>query len=348
MNSGFLGERARSPWRGVALVAASLVLSACDAPGQNLALVSTSVAAAEPASGEEFLADGRLSQTKLLGQVANTLDEGWVEENVFVYPGAPDLAIRAWRTRHTGPALWLIAGVHGEEPAGPNAIARQLAVIRKLAASGVPMVVIPLANPRGYRQGWRYPNTADRDWRSGGYSVGDSEALLPDLSNDQVARATNAPGPETRAFTRYVLATTKAYPPRLVLDLHEDEQSTEGGYIYSQGEHADGNPVSDEVVRLLQSSGIPLRLSGKTRFGEPIVKGVISRDDQGAPIRDGSIDELLAAPRVVVDGVVSAGPSGRTVIVVETPAFAGSRFEQRVSAQAAVVSKLARLWKLQG
>jgi hypothetical protein len=132
-----------------------------------------------------------------------------------------------------------------------------------------------------------------------------------------------------------------------VLDLHEDELSRAGGYIYSQGRQAEDNPAGAEIVRLLQSSGIPLRESGKTRFGETIVQGVISRDDQGGPIRDGSIDELLAATEVFVDGKRVRGPSAHTVIVVETPAFEGSRFDLRVAAQGAVVEHVAALWLAQ-
>jgi hypothetical protein len=100
------------------------------------------------------------------------------------------------------------------------------------------------------------------------------------------------------------------------------------------------------VIRLLQASGIPIRRSGRTRFGEPIVDGVISRDDQGQPIRDGSIDELLASAEVFKDGVKIQGPAARTVIVVETPAFAGSKFDLRVKAQSAVVEHVQELWRL--
>ena len=44
----------------------------------------------------------------------------------IAYPGRADLAIKAWRTPHRGEALWILSGIHGEEPAGPNAIARSL------------------------------------------------------------------------------------------------------------------------------------------------------------------------------------------------------------------------------
>jgi hypothetical protein len=176
--------------------------------------------------------------------------------------------------------------------------------------------------------------------------VGDSEYLLPDLDSGTTPRAAQASGPETLALTQFVLRTASTHPPRLVLDLHEDELSREGGYIYSQGARADANPVGAKIVRLLQDAGIPLRTSGQTRFGEPIVDGVISRDDRGGPIRDGSIDELLAAREIFVDGRRQPGPAADTVIVVETPAFAGSQFERRVAAHAAVVRSLPQLWEL--
>jgi len=257
---------------------------------------------------DEYTADGRLPLAAIMRRFETLATEhGWVAETIYAYPGMPDVAIRSWRTPHRGEALWILSGIHGEEPAGPNAIADNLASLTQLAASGVPIVLIPLANPK--------------------------------------PRAAAAPGPETEALTRHVLRLVELYPPRLVLDLHEDELSREGGYIYSQGRQAEDNPAGAEIVRLLQSSGIPLRQSGKTRFGETIVQGVISRDDQGGPIRDGSIDELLAATEVFVDGKRVRGPSAHTVIVVETPAFAGSQFALRVAAQGAVVQHAAALWR---
>jgi len=299
------------------------------------------------AGAAEYTADGR-STLEQLSSRYDTLaaDHGWHAETIHPDPADAGLSIRAWRTEHAGEALWILSGIHGEEPAGPNAIARNIASLVELAESGVPVVLVPLANPRAYRYNWRYPNTAERDWRKGGYSVGDAEYLLPDLETGARPRAHGPPGPETRALTEFVLRMAKAYPPRLVLDLHEDELSTEGGYIYSQGNRAGVDPVGAEIIRQLQAAGIPIRESGRTRFGEPIDGGVISRDDQGLPIRDGSIDELLASAEIIVDGMKTAGPAAPTVIVVETPAFAGSQFELRVAAQGAVVRRLRELWRL--
>jgi hypothetical protein len=309
------------------------------------------VAVAAPGTAERppnYTADGRRPLAQLLAQFdALRTQHGWAVDTVYAYPGSPELTIKAWRTPAKGAALWVLAGIHGEEPAGPNAIARNLDALVDLARSGVPVVVLPLCNPRAYRHNWRYPNTPERDWRKGGgYSVGDAEYALPDLENGDAPRAPKAPGPETIALTQYVLRLAAQYPPTLVLDLHEDELSTEGGYIYSQGRRPHDSPVGAEIVRLLQASEIPLRRSGQTRFGETIVEGVISRDDQGGPIRDGSIDELLAASDVFVDGRKVRGPAAHTVIVVETPAFAGARLEQRIDAQGSVLRSVAKLWRL--
>lgn len=326
--------------------------------GLGVALLACGVAADPAASSpppavatpmSDYTADGRLPLASLQ-QAFTTLStqHGWQREAVYVYPDDASLAINAWRTPLRGEALWLLAGIHGEEPAGPNAIARRLDALVNLAKAGVPIVVVPLCNPKAYRHNWRYPNTPERDWRKGGYSVGDAEYLLPDLQTGKTPRAAAPAGPETQELTQYVLRLAQDYPPRLVLDLHEDELSRDGGYIYSQGRQADANPVGAEIVRLLEATGIPLRTSGQTRFGEPIVDGVISRDHHGGPIRDGSIDELLAATIVFVDGAPTDGPSAGTVIVVETPAFEGSQFERRVAAHAAVVERVDALWRLAG
>lgn len=305
--------------------------------------------AAEPAAPDGgYTEDGRATLAQLANRFESlAADHGWRQETVYAYPDAPGFEIRAWRTPRTGAALWLLSGIHGEEAAGPNAIAGNLDALVELARLGVPIVLLPLCNPKAYHRNWRYPNTAERDWRKGGYSVGDAEYLLPDLERGTQPRAPTAPGPDTAALTQFVLRLAAQYPPRLVLDLHEDELSTEGGYIYSQGTRPDDSPVGTEVIRLLMTAGIPIRQSGQTRFGEPIAAGVISRDAAGAPIRDGSIDELLAATEVLVRGRTrEPGPAAPTVIVVETPAFAGSRFDLRVGAQGSVVRQAQTLWRL--
>ena len=314
--------------------ACGCAVAAADAPSPSASAV------ADPGDGRSTL------QTLTHRFETLTTAHGWQTDTVYRYADEPDLRIRAWRSPREGEALWVIAGIHGEEPAGALAIAGRLASLVELAGSGVPVVLLPLCNPKGYRNHWRYPNTAERDWRKGGYSVGDAESLLPDLETGTGPRASAAPGPETAALTGYVLQLAATYPPRLVLDLHEDVLSTEGGYVYWQGQRADGAAVVAEVIRLLRASGFPFRDDGRTRFGEPIVDGVVSRVGRGQPIRDGSIDELLASPTVFVAGTRATGPDAPTVIVVETPAFAGSQLGRRVAAHGAVLERVRELWRL--
>ncbi|HEX7017707.1 MAG TPA: hypothetical protein VF209_02255, partial [Patescibacteria group bacterium] len=53
--------------------------------------------------------------------------------------------------------------------------------------------------------------------------------------------------------------------------------------------------------------------TGTTRFGEKVTQGVVG------PVADSSIDELLAAEMIILNGQSQPGPKTKTVIVVETP-----------------------------
>lgn len=292
-----------------------------------------------------YVADGRATLDDLYGLFDTLLPTGrWTAENIYTYPDDTRLRIRAWRTQQQGPALWLLAGIHGEEPAGPNALALQIDSIAVLARAGVPLVMLPLCNPRAYWNNWRYPATADRDWKGAGYSVGDSEWLLPKVAGGEGPRAAEAPGPETAALTGTVLRLARQYPPVLVLDFHEDELSPEGGYVYWQGRSGAGPRVAREIVRLLRSADVPIRMSGSTRFGETIEGGIIRPNGVGQLFNDGSIDELLAAPRVIVDGKPRPGPGAPVSIVIETPAPPGSMLAQRVAGHRAVIARIEELW----
>ena len=87
--------------------------------------------------------------------------------------------------------------------------------------------------PTRIADNWRYPTRPTRDWKKGGgYSVGDAEHLLPDLDTGrQTSRCQGAGARRPAALTQYVLRLAEQYPPRLVLDLHEDELS-HGGRLH--------------------------------------------------------------------------------------------------------------------
>jgi len=156
--------------------------------------------------------------------------------------------------------------------------------------------------------------------------------LLLDPSAPGLARAKAPSSPEAAAITAYVLRTMSTYPPRYSIDLHEDDK-LDRGYVYSQGELGAADPLAHEAVDALISSGIPLKLDGQTRFAEQIENGIIG------PVTDSSIDELMSAREVLVDGSIEPGPAATTVLVFETPSRAAS-FDSRINAHVALLRRL--------
>ena len=286
--------------------------------------------------GIDTFDDGRLAIEDLLDTYQSLVDHGWQVD--VVADSQPtgtriSLPIIALRSPHSGPAVWFLAGIHGEEPAGPNAIA---AAIEELAELGArfPVVLMPLLNPHGYVRNWRYLNVPIYSELVEGQSVGDSSHLLADPDGESQSRAAET-NMEAGAITSYILETSKHYPPRYSIDLHEDNLIDEG-YVYSQGRLGATDPLAREAVRVLRDNGIGIKLSGQTRFGEDIVNGIIG------PVTDSSIDELMSSESVVVNGRTESGPGAETVLVFETPA-ANLSVAQRVSAHAALIRRLSLL-----
>lgn len=313
----------------------------------------------EPLTGFEALRsvdtyseDGRRPLHELYDAYSVLRQEfGWRESVVFeqedeVNERRVQIPILGFRTPQAGPALWVLSGIHGEEPAGPNAIAREIEFLGTLG-SKIPMVVLPLCNPKGYRKNWRFPNTESRKYKSsenpnGGVSVTDSDHLLPDPRRIGHPLAERAMGQEAGTLTSCVLHCAERYPPVMVFDHHEDE-ALAASYVYSQGSEGVRDAVAREVIGIMQRSGVPLQMSGTTRFGEKIVDGVVAEDADGNPVVDGSVDQLLGADTVFMDGQWVKGPGARTVIVIETPTI-GVPLEKRVMAHASILRNLERLW----
>ncbi|MCJ7558720.1 MAG: hypothetical protein MUP90_17660, partial [Gammaproteobacteria bacterium] len=57
------------------------------------------------------------------------------------------------------------------------------------------------------------------------------------------------------------------------------------------------------------------------------------------PVNDSSIDELMSANLVIVDGHLVQGPGAGTVLVFETPA-ANVTIQQRIQAHSALLRRL--------
>jgi hypothetical protein len=155
--------------------------------------------------------------------------------------------------------------------------------------------------------------------------------MLADTDNPNRSRALVSSN-EADAITRYILETSRSYPPRYSIDLHEDNLLDEG-YVYSQGVRGAEEPLAIEAVRILRESNIGIRMSGQTRFGEEIVNGIVG------PVTDSSIDELMSSKQIVVNGQAQPGPGADTVLVFETPA-GNLDLRQRVNAHRALIRQL--------
>jgi len=278
--------------------------------------------------------DGRATIHQLYASYATLLQKGWKLDVITQsQPAGTErrIPIVAFRSPVSGPATWIISGVHGEEAAGPNAIAAAIGDIAQLGECR-PVVLIPLSNPHGYVRNWRYLNSPIWSDDIDAQSVGDSSHLLPEPENSRRARAAVASSPEADAITRYILETIAAYPPLISIDLHEDDKIREG-YIYSQGAQGADEPLAAEAVRVLRENAIPIKLDGYTRFEEQIEEGIIG------PVTDSSIDELMSAEKIIVEGAPQAGPAARTVLVFETPA-GELPLAQRVRAHEALLRRM--------
>jgi len=312
---------------------ASLMLALC-----ALLLYSGVAATAnvEIDGGIRTHADGRLPIEKLYERWQSLVDRGWTLDIVF--ESQPEgrehaLPIIALRTPQAGAAVWILSGIHGEEPAGPNAIAASIDAIAELGERRA-VVLLPLNNPQGYAHNWRYLNMATYSETIDGQSVGDSAHLLANPGNPAAPRSAAASSPEAKALTDYILELAPDYPPDVSIDLHEDNLISEG-YVYSQGILGAADPLALAAVQVLVENGIKLRMSGETRFGEAIEGGIIG------PVVDSSIDELMSAATILVDGQEQPGPAARTVLVFETPADRVG-LQERVDAHAALLRKFAQ------
>lgn len=282
----------------------------------------------QPLCDQSYRADNRCSIWDLYKKYL-ALDVGWHHEIIY---WQNDFPILLFKTKKKGPALWILAGIHGEEPAGPNAIGDNIQLIGSLAEKGIPMVLLPLCNPLGYFKNWRYPNEC-RDFKLG-KSVGDSEHLL--FNNDLQPRLETPACNDANQFTHAVLKNLPLRPPAMAIDFHEDEDQKKSdalSYIYSQGKMGVHDPVAHLVIDILERHDVPLKKTGMTRFGDPIHNGIVNASE------DGSVDELLAAPEIYLNGAIVAKPFAKTVIVVETLTL-GIPLEKRVMAHSEIIESL--------
>jgi len=300
-----------------------------------------------PSYPEGFTKDGRSSIWKLykdFEKLSNVF--GWIKEPpIYVQKletrtGPFEFPIEVFRTSIRGPAFWVFAGIHGEEPAGPNAIASNIEVLGDLGRK-IPMVVFPLCNPSGYWRNWRYPNEdRDKDKRSRECSVGDSDWLLPDLNSPAPkSRKPNCDSSESCCLILRVLELSSDYPPLISFDHHEDECHKKAPYIYSQGKLGIGDPIAQKVVEILKELGLPVEKGGKDEEGRDIIGGIVDFKN------DGSVDELMGSNKIVFGGRFWEKNSAESVVVVETPIIR-IPLERRIRAHARIIQAYPEFWQM--
>lgn len=291
---------------------------------------------------ETFSADGRMPLEKIYEAYLSLPENNWDRKIIYTETiklddgqkiGAP---ILSFFTKKTGRALWIIAGIHGEEPAGPNALAKNIKTINDLANKGIPVVFLPLCNPKGYWRNWRY---LDNRRGKRGKSVADSEHLLLSLNKENKPRRKMPKSRQSDALTKEALNLSKTHPPLLTIDFHEDELVKGEHYIYSQGKDGFADPIVREIVRLFQENGLRFMKHGKNWFGENIKNGIIHG------IHDGSIDELFSTEKIFLNNKIVKKPTAKSVIVVETP-VKSAPIEERIKTDELIIKSFGDFWKI--
>lgn len=246
------------------------------------------------------------------------------------------IPILAFKTKKIGKAVWLIAGVHGEEPAGPNAISENILFLNNLAKK-ISIVLLPLCNPKGYIKNWRYPSRKDYTTKEKVRSVGDSEHLLLDQEGEK-ARRKNPACKEAKWITSFLIENYKKYPPTLSIDLHED-LSSKKLYIYSHGKMGVYDPIAIKIIDILEKSGFNVHKRDKTSFEEKIEGGIVSN------VKDGSIDEFISSKYIFLNRKVREGPNAKSAIVLETT-IKGVSLKKRVNLHSYVIRNLYKYFKI--
>jgi len=276
--------------------------------------------------------DGRRPLHELYNEsYAKLLKRGWRRKLITAQEGKLEdgsnvsLPIYAFlspkKTSEPESALWIIGGIHGEEPAPPNAFAQEIEKIAALPEAKIPVVAIFVANPLGYSKDWRY-----QDLRRGmnlGHSVGDSDHLLPLIPIKPlhfIPRKLEATSKEANDFTRRVLEICQIYKPLLVVNHHEDEIDPDPKYpdrdvlySYAYGSKKVLNIICPMLSEILKKCGYKIKKDGRTRADHEKVKDGFVRN-----ARDGSIDELLASGVYIKDFKVIKKNAASAVFVVET------------------------------
>jgi hypothetical protein len=174
------------------------------------------------------------------------LERGWTHETIPVSSG---LELQSWHRNPPRPRrrVYVSAGIHGDEPAGPLAACQLIA--EDLWPAGIEVVIFPCLNPAGF--------PLNRRENAQGFDL-NRQYLQPEA-------------PEVRAHIDW-LAGRPGYD--LTLCLHEDWES-HGFYVYELNpEHRASH--AEEMIRRV-AEVCPIDLSAEIE-GRPARGGIIRPD----------------------------------------------------------------------
>jgi len=224
-----------------------------------------------------------------------------------------------------GPAIWIFAGMHGNEPSGPNMLAKNIGNIAK-ELSDIPTVILPLCNPHGYRLNQRFLNDAVEN--VDGLSVDDASHVLLDTRPSNIGYTegynprSEAHAYEAEEIIRYLILENTIRPPTVVIDLQETD--SEKGHIDSYGTKKYENPKVYDIVKAM-AEVVDMTNYSANGDNQWIIKSV------GYPANDNTLTEFIAAKRIM-HRETAKGIGARDVIKTKVP----SRYvplEKRIQAQ---------------
>jgi hypothetical protein len=299
-----------------------------------------------------MLADNRRSSKRLISIFDSLTQAGWTSVTVAKQEALP---INAYlsptlldKTKSTA-SLWIQGGIHGEEPASGEAFADEINTISTLGQT-TPIVFLPLLSPFARDKDWRYENE-HRDYTKG-LSVTACDHML--LGKDDQLRSQEPVSGTAQAITAWISQTVKQYPPKLVIDHHEDRipedsrdikhRSLRSCYVYLSGKGKNTHAIGTTIITAMKSTGLTIARQGTTRFGEPIINGMIQNE------ADGSIDEFYTVNKFYDPQTkkIEKKIPAETVVVVETtvPVENPVPLIDRVQAHRAVIRQYSHLWTL--
>jgi hypothetical protein len=305
----------------------------------------------------ETFKDGRRPLYELYKTYSRLLAEDWKaeiissqveKENVASPITLPIYAFLSPKTTEEPEhALWIIGGVHGEEPVPPNAFAEEIETISALPKIGIPVVAIFVANPLGYHKDWRY-----QDLKRGfgqGTSVTDCDHLLPQKILKNLPRRLTPINKVSDETTKWALETSKSYIPLLVINHHEDEIEDDLNdpdrdlfYSYAYGKRKILNIICPILTQILSKGGYQVTMTGKTRGHETITDGFVTNST------DGSIDELLASSKYFDGLKVKRKTPAKVVLVPETyyRNEGTQTINQRIKVHGEIIRSYPKLWRI--